>query len=113
MPGLGSFILVMLLAAIAPLLAFVSVVLACISRTRKLGVQLLLFPFFVAFSLMLGWTILSIFLHVPYPYSWQVSFICFGAIFAIGYFSLAGWRIIRCARPNSSSKRTREKPRAA
>jgi hypothetical protein len=113
MPGLGSFILVMLLAAIAPLLAFVSVVLACIPRTRRLGVQLLLFSFFVALSLMLGWTALSIFFHVPYPYSWQVSFICFGALFAISYFSLAGWRFVRCARPNSPAKGAREKPRAA
>jgi len=113
MPGLGSFILVMLLAAIAPFLALASVVLASIPRTRRLGVQLFLFPFFVALLLMLGWTALSILFHVPYPYSLQVSLICFGALFTIGYFSLAGWRIIRRARPNSSSKRTREKPRAA
>ena len=113
MPGLGSFILVMLLAAIAPFLAFASVVLVCIPRTRRLGVQLLRFAFLVALFLMLGWTALSILFHVRYPYSLQVSLICFGALFAISYFSIAGWRIVRCARPNSSSKRTREKPRAA
>jgi hypothetical protein len=97
MPGIGSFILVMLLALMAPVLALVGTVLAWIPRTRRRGAQSLLSGFIVASSLTVGWAILSMLFHVPFPYNGPVTAICFGAFFTVGFVFYVTWRIVRGA----------------
>lgn len=102
MPGLGTFALLMLLAAPAPLLVLASVVLACVPRSREAGLYLLFFSFNAALALTVSWLVLAAFIPAIQS-GGLVTFIIFGAFFTVSFFSLTFWRLFRGTRPDSSS----------
>ena len=98
MPGLGAFVLVMLLALLAPPLALGTAIAACVPRFSKPALGLLLRSAAAALALALAWFADILFLHWKGPATHPVAVFCFGAIFTSCWLCLAGRQLVRAAR---------------
>ena len=103
----STFLLLLLivgLAALAPILALTGAVLCISTRNRKLGTYALALGLACGAKLSLGWLFIGSLLAADGAIDWTTVVACFGAGFSVGFVGMLLWHVARRPRPNNSIK---------
>ena len=96
--------LVVVLAALAPVLALTGTALYFFTRLRTLGAHALALGLVCGVKLMLGWLFLAYLVAGEESITWSTGAVCFGAGFTVGFSITLGWHFAHRLRPNNSFK---------